>query len=111
MAQGPCEFVVVSPAVSAKVGLPFETVEARDEARVRLELACERLRQVGAPVRGVVGDAYPLRAIADVLLGDDFDEVLVSTLPAPVSEWLKIDLPTRVWRRFGIPVTHVTAKD
>jgi Ala-tRNA(Pro) deacylase len=111
LAQGPCEFVVLSPAVSAKVGLPFETVEARDEARVRLELACERLRKVGAPVRGVVGDAYPLRAIADVMLNDDFDEVLVSTLPAPVSEWLKLDLPTRVWRRFGVPVTHVVAKD
>jgi GABA permease len=111
LAQGPCEFVVLSPAVSAKVGLPFETAEARDEARVRLELACARLRQIGASVRGVVGDAYPLRAIADVFLTDDFDEVLVSTLPAPVSEWLKLDLPTRVWRRFGVPVTHVIARD
>jgi Ala-tRNA(Pro) deacylase len=111
MAEGPCDFVVLSPAVSARVGMPFETIEARDEARVRLELACERLRRLGAPVRGVIGDAYPLRAIADVLLHEDFDEVLVSTLPAPVSEWLKLDLPTRVWRRFQIPVTHVVARD
>jgi len=111
LAQGPCEFVVLSPAISARVGVPFETAESRDEARVRLELACERLRRVGAPVRGVVGDAYALRAIADLLLDEDFDEVLVSTLPAPISEWLKIDLPTRVWRRFGVPVTHVVARD
>ena len=33
-----------------------------------------------------------------------------STLPAPLSVWLKMDLATRIGRRFGIPVTHVAAE-
>ena len=64
-------------------------------------------------MRGAVGDYYPLRAIRDALLVENeaFDEIILSTLPAPMSAWLKLDLPARISRRFGIPVTHVVAAD
>jgi hypothetical protein len=64
-------------------------------------------------VRGAVGDFYPLRAIQDLLLVEaaGFDEIILSTLPAPVSEWLKLDLPVRISRRFGIPVTHIVSEE
>jgi len=35
----------------------------------------------------------------------------VSTLPGGISKWLKLDLPHRVERATGLPVTHVTASE
>ncbi len=111
VALGPCEFVPLAPALQARPRLIREVDTTADAARARLERAAARLRELGAPVRCVLGDFYPLRAVADTLLTADFDEIIVSTRPAPLSEWLKLDLPTRVWRRFGIPVTHVVSRE
>jgi hypothetical protein len=43
-----------------------------------------------------------------VLERSSFDEIIVSTLPAPVSRWLRLDLAHRLERRFHLPVTHVS---
>jgi len=115
IAAGPCEFVVLAPAVEAhsQTRWTWEEGAARSEAQRRVDTAVERLARLGAPVRGTVGDYYPLRAIQDLLLvePEGFDEIILSTLPATVSEWLKLDLPARITRRFGIPVTHVEAEE
>jgi hypothetical protein len=39
-----------------------------------------------------------------------FDEVIVSTLPARVSKWLHLDLPSKIGG-LGLPVTTITAKE
>ena len=70
-----------------------------------------RLQQLGAKVDGVVGDFHPMAAVRDVMLQSHFDEIIVSTFPHGVSEWLKIDLPSRIARASGLPVTHVESSE
>jgi Ala-tRNA(Pro) deacylase len=113
LAAGPSEFFVLVPAAEARPsGTTWEEGVQREEAEKRLAHALAKLRAAGAPTRGVVGDFYPVRAIHDLLLfeKEDFDEIVLSTFPLGLSEWLKLDLPSRIARRFGIPVTHVVAR-
>ena len=112
VAGGACELVVLAPAFDARASWTRTEGQARAELGLRVEAACTRMRELGAPVRAVIGDLDPLRAVQDLLLveSDEFDEIIVSTLPAPVSGWLKMDLAARLARRFGIPVTHVIAE-
>jgi hypothetical protein len=42
-----------------------------------------------------------------VLRTHEFDEIILSTLPAGPSRWLRQDLPHRLARVTRIPVTHV----
>jgi GABA permease len=72
--------------------------------------AVEKLRGEGFDVEGQVGDGDPLAAVQDAVTFGEFDEVVVSTLPVRASRWLKMDLPTRVERVTGLPVTHVETK-
>src|SRR5918996_681944 len=64
----------------------------------------------GGPVEGMVGDPSPMNAIQDAINIHGFDEVIISTLPAKVSKWLKLDLPSKV-TGLGLPVTTVTARE
>lgn len=57
-----------------------------------------------------MGDANPLLAIWDTLQACDLDHIIVSTLPAGISRWIKLDLPSRVEGAFGLPVTHIVAQ-
>lgn len=54
-----------------------------------------------------VGDANPVYAAADAFNRADWDHVLVSTLPAGVSRWVKMDVVSRLERELEVPVTHV----
>ena len=107
--RGPCRFHVVVPLSLADEGLVWSEGQAHAHARARLEDGLERLHQAGLDVTGTVGDESPLRAVSDALREQDFDEIIVSTLPASVSRWVKLDLPNRLRRRFAVPVTHVIA--
>jgi hypothetical protein len=81
-----------------------------EEAALTLELALPLLDQAADDrVEGLVGDPDPLVAVQDALAREPFDEVIVSTLPARVSHWLRRDLPSRV-EQLGVPVTVVTPK-
>jgi len=61
----------------------------------------------GAYVAGMVGDPDPVAAINDAINAHGFEEVIISTLPARLSRWLKLDLPSKV-SGTGLPVTTVT---
>jgi hypothetical protein len=133
MAAGPCRFVLVVPATertdygpgfaamaTAETGLtPREAgMSARSPgdpfaaARDRLRGGLGWLHHLGAATAvGEVGHKNPMHAIRTVLEREDreFDEVIISTLPTHVSRWLRMDLPQRVKREFGLPVMVVTA--
>jgi hypothetical protein len=64
----------------------------------------------GAPVEGIVGSSDPIAAVEDAINLRGFDEVIVSTLPSKISQWLKLDLPSKI-TGMGLPVTTVTPED
>ena len=100
--EGPCRFTLLVPR-------PYWDPDT-EESAITLELAIPLLEDAaGGHVQGLVGDTDPFVAVSAALEAAEYDEVIISTLPARVSHWLHIDLPARV-RRLGLPVTVLTAK-
>lgn len=87
--------------------LPATDEEGLAKAHERLDEEMWFLQAAGAEPTGEVGDPDPVAAVAAVLDRGSFDEILLSTLPPGISRWVKMDLPSRLERRFGLPVTHV----
>jgi hypothetical protein len=110
--RGPAKFtlLVPNPAHGLHAVMDPEDVEHTEGEQV-LELAVPLLEEAaGGPVEGLVGDPSPMNAIQDAINIHGFDEVIISTLPARVSKWLKLDLPSKV-SGLGLPVTTVTARE
>src|SRR4051794_34220775 len=89
-----------------------EDHRADEDARAMIELALPLLEDAaGGPVRGVIGsDPTPLTSIEDAVNSEGYDEIIISTLPARVSRWLRLDLPHKL-NGLGLPVTTITAKE
>jgi hypothetical protein len=124
LSAGPCHFHLLVPAT------PVEQLESQlvyqdptkgdpqvsreelawEAARLRLRQELVRLRQLGAKVDGEVGEADPVAAIKELLGRQEVDEIILATLPQRRSRWLARDLPSRVRRDFGLPVTHVVSE-
>jgi hypothetical protein len=101
-ARSPCAFTLLVPR-------PYWDPDT-DEAAMTLELAIPLLEEAAAShVEGLIGDSDPFVAVRDAVTGIGVDEIIISTLPARVSHWLRRDLPHRV-EQFGVPVTVLTAQ-
>jgi hypothetical protein len=96
--------------IAPAVGGATTDALATEHARHRLGQLLNDLRGLGADVDGDLGDADPLQAVGELLERREFDEIILSTLPQPVSRWLGMDLPHRLQRRFGLPVTTIITK-
>ena len=107
---GPSSFHVLVPATHPKKQWTWTEGEALAVARQRLESALERFRELGAEVTGEVGNERPIDAIRLALREQNFDEIVLSTLPPGPSRWLRQDLPSRVARTFDLPVSHVISE-
>ena len=110
LAEGPCSFHVVVPATHTRDQAFYTEGASHAVAEKRLEAALERFRAMGAEVEGEVGDASPMLAVRDCLMAGGYDGVILSTLPPGASRWLKQDLPHRLERKYGVPVTHLTGQ-
>jgi hypothetical protein len=65
----------------------------------------------GTPAGGSVSTRHdPVDAVEETLAAGRFDEVIVSTLPRSVSNWLHVDVPRRI-AHLGLPVTTVVAEE
>lgn len=110
-AQGDAEFFLVVPASGhSMIEKATDPDAAAAETVTHLDHAVKRFREEGLTVEGQLGDGDPIAAVQDAVNFNEFDEAIVSTLPARASKWLKMDLPTRVERTTGLPVTHVETK-
>jgi hypothetical protein len=49
--------------------------------------------------------------VLDVWSPAEFDEIIVSTLPASTSRWMRADLMQRIERHTGALVRHVEARE
>lgn len=78
-----------------------------DAAKVRIDLARRFMREEGLDVIGEIGDPDPYTATIDAVAEFSPDEIIVSTLPAQASGWLRRDLIERIEGSTGLPVTHV----
>jgi len=100
--RSPCSFTLLVPR-------PYWDPDT-DEAAATLELAIPLLEEAaGGHVDGITGDTDPVVAARHALATIAVDEIIISTLPARVSRWLRRDLPRRL-EQFGLPVTVVTAQ-
>jgi hypothetical protein len=109
-AGGPATFTLLVPRVAHglhRLVNPEDT--DKSEAQMVLELALPLLDEAaGSHVEGKIGDPNPADAIADAMNIDGYDEIIISTLPAKVSRWLRSDLPSKL-KPLGVPITTVTA--
>src|SRR3954463_8965953 len=103
-AKGDAHFHVVVPLTRPRHGNVIYDEAVRDSAQVRVDLALAFMRDEGIDGSGEVGDADPYNAALDAVAGHDIDEILVSTLPAATSGWLRRDLPERLREGTRLPV-------
>jgi hypothetical protein len=100
-------FHVVVPQSRPRHGNIIYDEVVRDSAQVRVDLALEFMRDEGIVGSGEVGDGDPFNAAMDAVRAFVIDEILVSTLPATSSGWLRRDLIERLHEATGLPVEHV----
>jgi hypothetical protein len=106
-AKGDARFFVVVPQSRPRHGAVIYDEAVHDSAQVRVDLALAFMRDEGIEGTGEVGDADPFNAATDAIGAHGIDEVIISTLPATVSGWLRRDLPERLENETGLPVTHI----
>src|SRR3954454_4566254 len=100
-------FHVVVPQARPRFGNVVYDDVVRESAQVRVDLALEFMRNEGIEGSGEVGDQDPMNAAKDAIAAEGLTEIIVSTLPAESSGWLRRDLPERLREETGLPVDHV----
>src|SRR3954469_24453639 len=106
-ARGDWHFHGGVPLTRPRHGNVIYDEAVRDGAQVRVDLALAFMKDEGIDGTGEVGDQDPFNAVMDVLRERRIDEIIVSTLPAASSGWLRRDLIERLEEASGRPVHHI----
>jgi hypothetical protein len=95
------------------VVVPQEGGEGRHAAQARARMAqlVDRLLAADLLAAGMIGDPDPYTAVMNAAQLFRLDDIVISTLPATRSGWLRADLIARVRKATGKPVEHVEAPD
>ena len=111
--HGPCEFTLLVPSTPHGLAWAADPGTAGNEEAERHRAAfVAELRDEGLDVADAkVGDGDPLAAISDECNFNEYDELIVSTLPLKMSKWLHLDLPRKAEAATGLPVTHVVGSE
>jgi hypothetical protein len=113
-ARGPARFHLLVPNPHHPSWRPAEASHPDVTEGVQvLALALPLIEEAcgGCPTDGSVSPRHdPMDAIEETLHEEDFDEIILSTLPRAVSRWLHVDLPHRV-AHLGLPLTTVIAQE
>jgi hypothetical protein len=80
-------------------------------ARARMAQVVDRLISEGLIAAGMIGDPDPYTATMNALQLFRVDDIIISTLPATRSGWLRADLIERVRKVTNKPVEHVETTD
>jgi hypothetical protein len=97
-------FIVVVPLQAHNDG------RAAAVARARLGNTLDRMRREGLRVAGMLGDPDPYTATMNALQFFHVSRIVISTLPATKSGWMRSDLIERVRKASNIEVEHVVAE-
>ena len=98
-AAGSCRFTLLIPDASD-----------REKAERTLAWVLPLMRRAArSPVNGLIDGPHPFESVQRAVQEGSFDEIMVSTLPRRVSQWLRRDLITRV-ETLGLPVAAVIPK-
>ena len=102
--RSPARFQMLIPPIS-------RGEQGRAEARRNLDAALAAIQDAGLDATGEVAtDSDPVIAVLEAYDPKVHDEVIVSTLPASASHWLRIDGPARIARTSGALVRHVESR-
>ncbi len=97
-------FIVVVPLEAHADG------RAAAVARARLGNTLDRMRAEGLLVAGMIGDPDPYTTTMNVLQFYKVSRIIISTLPATRSGWMRADLISRVRKASNIEVEHIVAE-
>jgi hypothetical protein len=96
------DVLVIAPALNSWLRRWVSDEDrARRRADERASVWVERIGRDGGHAESRVGDADPLRAIADALVTFPADEIMVAGWPTATAE----ALASRVRERFGLPTS------
>jgi hypothetical protein len=96
-------FIVVVPAS----GVDAKAARASNEHLAR---ALAKLHEAGLLASGLVGDPDPFTAAMNALQFFRVNRVIISTLPATRSGWLRADLIERIKRYVACPIDHIVVE-
>ncbi len=106
-AKGPMRIVLCVPRKIPSHGNVIYIDATYDAAQVRIDLARSVLREMGIDAIGEVGDPDPYTATMDAIPEHNPDLIVVSTLPAAASGWLRRDFVERITEAARVPVVHI----